>query len=156
MIFSGDCDNHNTMRKYTYLKIAPADVGGVWTKVAPLITKAMATSRGEANAEHFRRSLVKGQMDLFVAANEGEVVVAMVTQFIQHANYTALRVCVLAGSEPKVLSACVDEYWPELIEWSKTQGATKWEAYCHVGMARLLQKHGFGERYAVVVKDLEN
>ena len=143
------------MDTYIYAKVDPSEIPQVWTQVKPLVERAMATARGESNAEHFRRAVLNAKMDLFVAIHESKVVGAMLTQFVMHPNYTALRICVMAGSEPHVLVTGMDEYWPRLIEWSKQHGAETWEAFCHPGMARLLQRHGFSEKYAMCVMPLK-
>ena len=95
-----------------YKKVEKHELPEVWTQVKFLIEKALATSRGEAESEHFRRSIERGQMDLFIAYKDGEVLATMVTQFIQHANYTALRVCILGGKSQGILEDCCKNYWP--------------------------------------------
>ena len=141
---------------YRYAKVTQAELPSVWLQVRPLLDSALATSRGEANPEHFRRTIEKGQMDLFVTIEDTNVIAILITQFIAHANYTALRVCIMAGATPLVLDDSFNGFWPTITKWAKERGATKVEAYCHAAMARLLQqKYGFGERYSVVVLELE-
>ncbi len=141
--------------RYNYCQVQPEQLPAVWREVKPLIERAMDTARGEANSEHFRRSIERGTMDLFIATDSSRIVAAMVTQFDRHAIYTAFRICILAGTELDVLEASIREYWPALLEWAYVRGATKAEALCHPGMARLLRQYGFRDRYSLVAMDID-
>lgn len=138
-----------------FAKVAPNEVSSVWLQCAPHIHRALITGRGEAEVEHLRRHVVDGRMDMFVGIDDDDkVAICLLSQFIRHANYTAFRICCLGG-DPHSLEVGIEEFMPTLKEWTRANGASKWEAYCHQGMARLLQKKlGFGERYSVVVLDL--
>jgi len=143
------------MSDYAYAKVDPSEVPQVWLEVSPLINKAMATTTPQSSAEHFRRAIVDGKMDLFVALSDGKVAAILISQFIRHSNFTAFRVCIMAGTEPLALETAMVEYWPKLIAWSRTHGATKWEATCHPSMARLLRQHGFTHTSVICTMDIE-
>ena len=140
---------------YHYAKVEKHELHQVWLEIEPLIKKATDTARGECDPEHFRRMVTDGKMDVFVAIDDQGVGAVMLTQFVFHPNYTALRVAVMGGRTPDILRVCVEEYWPRLIEWSKGYGAHTWEAFCHPGMARLLRKYGFNESYSLCVKRIK-
>lgn len=142
--------------KLSYCQIPPNQVEKVWEKCVPHLQAAISYSVGESSIEHFRRGIMAGRMDLFVGYDAGgDVHVAMVTQFVEYPLMTVLRVILIGGDEPMILEQCVNEYWPTLKAWSRSKGASKWEATCHPAMARLLHQSGFKSKYTVVFLDLE-
>jgi len=139
-----------------YAMVKPEELERVWLEVKVLIEKAKVYAVGESNSEHIRRWVHKGEMALFIGWDETGICFAMVSKFVYYANYTALRVLVFAGNTAGIFDKAMEEYWPSIVFWAKSQGAERCEAYCHPSMTRLLKKYGFEPQCSVVGLNLDN
>jgi hypothetical protein len=125
------------------------DVGMVWGEVSPLIEKALLHAEGELVPEDIKKHLDKGDLRLWVALENKDVIAAMVTEIIQYPRKKIVRIITLAGKD---MSMWYD-FLPMIEGYAIRNNCSSLEAWTRKGMTRKLKdwKHS----YDIITKDLK-
>mgnify|MGYP003140780473 CR=1 FL=1 len=125
------------------------DVGMVWGEVSPLIEKALLHAEGELVPEDIKKHLDKGDLRLWVALENKDIIAAMVTEIIQYPRKKIVRIITLAGKD---MSMWYD-FLPMIEGYAIRNNCSSLEAWTRKGMTRKLKdwKHS----YDIITKDLK-
>ena len=131
--------------------VSPDAVYSVWDKVKPFLEAAHHLDFEYTTVEQIKLLLVKGIQNLFIGVDDtGEIVGAMVTEFINYPNERVLFITEIGGkgivTEPLI---------NQIEDWARQNGATRMCAWADAARARLYQmKSGFTTARHVVEKKL--
>jgi len=134
------------------IKIAlvnPEDVTYVWDDVLPLLNKALRHSEGELEPEDLIKHLDKGDLRMWVAMQDNEMIACMVTEIISYPRKKIVRVITLAGKD---MDSWYD-FLPMLEGYAVNNECSSLEAWTRKGMTRKLKdwKHA----YDIITKDIK-
>ena len=130
--------------------LAPADVASVWENVAPLLARVTQHTEGEMEPDDFLEPLTHGEMQLWLAVEQGSVHTAMVTQVVPYPQKKVLRVIAIAGTEFKELHA----QFNDVIEsFAIRAGCSSMELWGRKGWKKLLPD--WKDSYIVFTKDIK-
>ena len=133
---------------YKIILVAPEDIEPIWDQVVLHLDMAMAHSEGEMSAEDFYPYLMDGQMQLWVAINDGELDASMVTQIIPYPRKRVLRIISIAGDKMEQWI----EFLPLIEGWALSIGCTSLECWGRKGWLKILQDWKCS--YHIITKDL--
>ena len=116
-----------------------------------MLAKAAVHSEGELEPEDFLEPLSTGEMQLWVAYKDDDVInAAMVTQFIQYPQKKILRIISLAGKDFKEI-----KNFQEMIEgFAVKHDCTAIELWGRKGWKKLLPE--WKDAYTVYTKELKH
>ena len=77
----------------------PDDVEYVWDKVEPILARVVSRSEGELETEDILDLVTEGRMQLWIVAEDKEIIAALVTQIITYPQKKVLRLGSLAGED---------------------------------------------------------
>ena len=125
------------------------DIELVWDEVIPLVEKALSHAEGELKPEDIRKHLDTGDLRLWVALQDRDIIASMVTEIIQYPRKKIVRVITVAGKD---MSMWYD-FLPMLEGYAVRNGCSSLEAWTRKGMTRKLKdwKHS----YDIITKDLK-
>ena len=129
--------------------VHPAEVPKVWEKVRPQIDRCVPHSEGEMETPDFYVALIDGEMQLWIAVDDEEVIASMVTQIIPYAQKKVLRVIAIAGGE-------IDKWFhfqSDLEEFAILMGCSSLEAWGRKGWKKILTD--WKASYVVYTKALD-
>ena len=125
------------------------DIELVWDEVIPLVEKALSHAEGELIQSDIRKHLDTGDLRLWVALQDRDIIASMVTEIIQYPRKKIVRVITVAGKD---MSMWYD-FLPMLEGYAVRNGCSSLEAWTRKGMTRKLKdwKHS----YDIITKDLK-
>ena len=129
--------------------VGSEDIGMIWDEVVPLIEKALVHAEGELVPGDIRKHLDSGDLRLWVALKDKDVIASMVTEIIQYPRKKIVRVITVAGKDMSMWY----EFLPMLEGYAIRKGCSSLEAWTRKGMTRKLKdwKHS----YDIITKDLK-
>ena len=77
--------------------VKPEDVAYLWQDIAPMLARVTERSEGEMEPDDYLETLMQGSMQLWVATEDNNIIIAMVTQIIAYPQKKVLRVIAIAG-----------------------------------------------------------
>ena len=101
------------------------------------------------SSEDFCMALMDGQMQLWVAVENNEVIACMVTQVITYPSKKTLRVIAIAGGKMDTWF----HFQPDLEEFAILMGCTSLEAWGRKGWKKILTD--WKDSYVVYTKELD-
>jgi len=129
--------------------LSPEDVGCVWDDVAPMLSAVTERSEGEFEANDYLQYLSSGVMQLWIAIEDKEIIMSMITQIITYPQKKVLRVIALAGENFKE----VHEQFNDMLEsFAINLGCTSLELWGRKGWKKMLPE--WNSNYIVFTKDL--
>ena len=129
--------------------VHPEEVPKLWKKVLPQIERCVPHSEGEMESPDFYVALVDGEMQLWIAVEDEEVIASMVTQIIPYPQKKVLRIIAIAGGD-------MDKWFhfePDLEEFAILMGCTSLEAWGRKGWKKILTD--WKDSYVVYTKELD-
>ncbi len=129
--------------------VHPDEVPKLWKKVLPQIERCVPHSEGEMEAPDFYVALVDGEMQLWIAVEDEEVIASMVTQIVPYPAKKVLRVIAIAGED-------MDKWFhfqPDLEEFAILMGCSSLEAWGRKGWKKILKD--WKDSYVVYTKELD-
>ena len=125
------------------------DIELVGDEVIPLVEKALSHADGELIPSDIRKHLDTGDLRLWVALQDRDIIASMVTEIIQYPRKKIVRVITVAGKD---MSMWYD-FLPMLEGYAVRNGCSSLEAWTRKGMTRKLKdwKHS----YDIITKDLK-
>ena len=140
---------HRSGQNYKIILVAPEDIEPIWDQVVLHLDMAIAHSEGEMGAEDFYPYLMDGQMQLWVAINDGELDASMVTQIIPYPRKRVLRIISIAGDKMEQWI----EFLPLIEGWALSIGCTSLECWGRKGWLKILKDWKCS--YHILTKDLK-
>jgi hypothetical protein len=79
--------------------LQPEDVAYIWEDVAPMLARVTSHTEGELEPDDFIEPLTHGEMQLWIAIEDKEIIAALITQVIPYPQKKVLRLISLAGED---------------------------------------------------------
>ena len=130
--------------------IRPDHIDGIWPDVEPHLERCVPHSEGELETEDFHQLLANGEMQLWLAMEDEEILAAMVSQIVSYPRKRILRIIAIGGGEMKRWLP----FLPGLEEWALENGATGLECWGRKGWLKILDDWKCS--YHVLTKDLKS
>ena len=130
--------------------IRPDHIDDIWTDVEPHLERCVPHSEGELETEDFHQLLANGEMQLWLAMEDEEILAAMVSQIVSYPRKRILRIIAIGGGEMDRWHP----FLPALEEWALENGATALECWGRKGWLRVLDDWKCS--YHVLTKDLKS
>lgn len=140
-----------------FIKIQPKSIELLWPLVKDLIQKPVNQNLGEFNIEDVYVWLVSGYMHLWIIGDEEEIVVAVVTEFVEYPREKRLRI-VLAGGKKNNMDKWFDIFWDKdskIHKFAKRNNVKRFEVCGRDGWLRVLGKVGFKKFCTVLTREVE-
>ena len=126
----------------------PEDVEYVWDKVEPILARVVSRSEGELETEDILDLVTEGRMQLWIVAEDKEIIAALVTQIITYPQKKVLRLVSLAGEDFNKFKHFLDMVQSFAIR----KGCTALELWGRKGWKKLLPE--WKSEYIVYTKDI--
>ena len=126
----------------------PDDVECVWDKVEPILARVVSRSEGELETEDILDLVTEGRMQLWIVAENKEIIAALVTQIITYPQKKVLRLVSLAGEDFNKFKHFLDMVQSFAIR----KGCTALELWGRKGWKKLLPE--WKSEYIVYTKDI--
>ena len=129
--------------------VQPEDVEYVWYKVEPILARAVSRSEGELKTNDILNFVIEGDMQLWIVAENKEIIAALVTQIITYPQKRILRLVSLAGEDFNKFKHFLDMVQSFAIQ----KGCTALELWGRKGWKKLLPE--WNSKYIVYTKDIK-
>jgi hypothetical protein len=130
--------------------VKPEDVTYLWEDVKPMLARVTERSEGEMEPDDYLEILTQGAMQLWVATEDNNIIIAMVTQIIAYPQKKVLRVIAIAGE--KFIEA--HNQFNALVEvFAIRVGCSSMELWGRKGWKKMLPE--WKDSYIVFTKDLQ-
>ena len=140
-----------------FIKIQPQSIELIWPLVKDLVQKPVNQNLGEFNLEDVYNWLTNGYMHLWIIGDEEEIVVAVVTEFVEYPREKRLRI-VLAGGKKNNMDKWFDIFWDkdsEIHKFAKKNNVKRFEVCGRDGWLRVLARVGFKKFCTVLTREVE-
>ncbi len=140
-----------------FIKVEAQSVNILWPLVKDLVQKPVDQNLGEFNIDDVYNWLVSGYMHLWIIGNEEEIVVAVVTEFVEYPREKRLRI-VLAGGKKNNMDKWFDIFWDkdsEIHKFAKQNNVKRFEVCGRDGWLRVLARVGFKKFCTVLTREVE-
>jgi hypothetical protein len=130
--------------------ISPEDVAYLWDDVGPMLARVTERSEGEMEPDDYLETLTQGAMQLWIATEEKNITLAMVTQIISYPQKKVLRVIAISGE--KFIEA--HSQFNDMVEaFAIRVGCSSMELWGRKGWKKMLPD--WKDSYIVFTKDLK-
>jgi hypothetical protein len=129
--------------------VSPEDVPYLWEKISSHIENMMPHSEGELAPEDFHEALISGEMQLWLAIEDKEVIASMVSQIINYPKKRILRIISIGGED-------MDKWithLPTVENWALAAGCYSLECWGRKGWLKILKDWKCS--YHILTKDLK-
>ena len=128
----------------------PKDVAYIWKDIGPMLSRVTERSEGEMEPDDYLETLTHGTMQLWVATEEKNITLAMVTQIIPYPQKKVLRVIAISGE--RFIEA--HSQFNDVIEtFALRVGCSSMELWGRKGWKKMLPD--WKDSYIVFTKDLQ-
>jgi hypothetical protein len=139
------------------IKIETNCIEVTWPYVKDFIQKPLDISMGERNIEDVYYSLIHGQQQLWVGADDEDGIFGIcITEILEYPNFKALSLPFI-GTKPHTIKKWFDYGMGDdspIIKWARELGIKRIEGYARDGWLRLTQKYNFKKYYTVITRDI--
>ena len=139
------------------IKIETNCIEVTWPYVKDFIQKPLDRSMGERNIEDIYYSLIHGQQQLWVAADEEDGMFGIcITQILEYPNFKALSMPFI-GTKPHTIKKWFDYGMSDdspIIKWARELGIKRIEGYARDGWLKMTKKYNFKKCYNVITRDI--
>ena len=130
--------------------IQPEDVAYLWDDVGPMLARVTERSEGEMEPDDYLEILTQGAMQLWIATEEKNITLAMVTQIISYPQKKVLRVIAISGER----FIEVHSQFNDMVEaFAIRVGCSSMELWGRKGWKKMLPD--WKDSYIVFTKDLK-
>jgi hypothetical protein len=130
--------------------IQPEDVAYLWDDVGPMLARVTERSEGEMEPDDYLETLTQGAMQLWIATEEKNITLAMVTQIISYPQKKVLRVIAISGER----FIEVHSQFNDMVEaFAIRVGCSSMELWGRKGWKKMLPD--WKDSYIVFTKDLK-
>jgi hypothetical protein len=127
----------------------PTQIPEVWDTVHVHLERMSPHSEGELTSEDFYIPLAEGDMQLWLAFIESEILASMVTQIVPYPRKKVLRIISIAGED---MNNWIDNL-PLIEDWALSQGCTSLECWGRKGWLKVLEDWKCS--YHILTKNLQ-
>ena len=135
-------------KDYKIVLVSSDDVPYIWEKIHPHLELMEPHSEGELAPEAFYEAITNGDMQLWTAIKDNEIMASMVTQIIPYPKKRVLRIISIAGEE---MDGWI-KYLPLIEDWALSVGCTSLECWGRKGWLKILKDWKCS--YHILTKDL--
>ena len=135
-------------KDYKIVLVSSDDVPYIWEKIHPHLEAMEPHSEGELAPEDFYEAITNGDMQLWTAIKDNEIVASMVTQIVPYPRKRILRIISIAGEE---MNGWI-KYLPLIEDWALSMGCTSLECWGRKGWLKVLKDWKCS--YHILTKDL--
>jgi len=128
--------------------VSPDDIPYIWETIQAQLELMTPHSEGELSPDDFYEVLANGDMQLWTAVQDNEILASMVTQIVPYPRKRVLRIISIAGGE---MDKWI-EYIPLIEEWALSVGCTSLECWGRKGWLKILKDWKCS--YHIITKDL--
>ena len=128
--------------------VPPTQVPHIWEKVHEHLLRMAPHSEGELEPEDFFEALTEGEMQLWVAIENKDIVASMVTQVVPYPRKRVLRIISIGGDG---MDRWIEQL-PMVEEWALSMGCTSLECWGRRGWLKVLKDWKCS--YHIITKDL--
>ena len=125
-------------------------VASIWEEVYPLLEKAQVYAAGELDTQDYFDMIESGDMQLWIAEDDGGIFAMMLTEFIQYPRKKVMRIVSIGGREMNRWM----KYFPALEAAALSVGCTGFEVFGRKGWLRVLKDWKCS--YYVLTKDIKH
>ena len=125
-------------------------VASIWEEVYPLLEKAQVYAAGELDTQDYFAMIESGDMQLWIAEDDGGIFAMMLTEFVQYPRKKVMRIVSIGGSEMHRWM----KYFPALEAAALSVGCTGFEVFGRKGWLRVLKDWKCS--YYVLTKDIKH
>ena len=125
-------------------------VSSIWEEVYPLLEKAQVYAAGELDTQDFFDMVKNGDMQLWIAEDDGGIFAMMLTEFVQYPRKKVMRIVSIGGKEMNRWM----KYFPALEAAALSVGCTGFEVFGRKGWLRVLKDWKCS--YHVLTKDIKH
>ena len=125
------------------------DIPYIWDQVEEHIERAAPHSEGELEPDDFMSALADGEMQLWVALEEDQIVASMITQVADYPRKRVLKIITMAGED---MHKWIDNL-PVVENWALSMGCTSLECWGRKGWLKILKDWKCS--YHIITKDLK-
>ena len=135
-------------KDYKIVLVSSDDVPYIWEKIHPHLELMEPHSEGELAPEDFYEAITHGDMQLWTAIKDNEIMASMVTQIVPYPRKRVLRIISIAGEE---MNGWI-KYLPLIEDWALSAGCTSLECWGRKGWLKILKDWKCS--YHIITKDL--
>ena len=135
-------------KDYKIVLVSSDDVPYIWEKIHPHLELMEPHSEGELAPEDFYEAITNGDMQLWTAIKDNEIMASMVTQIVPYPRKRVLRIISIAGEE---MNGWI-KYIPLIEDWALSAGCTSLECWGRKGWLKILKDWKCS--YHIITKDL--
>ena len=135
-------------KDYKIVLVSSDDVPYIWEKIHPHLESMEPHSEGELAPEDFYEAITNGDMQLWTAIKDNEIMASMVTQIVPYPRKRVLRIISIAGEE---MDGWI-KYLPLIEDWALSSGCTSLECWGRKGWLKILKDWKCS--YHILTKDL--
>ena len=125
-------------------------VASIWEEVYPLLEKAQVYTAGELDTQDFFDMIKNGDMQLWIAEDDGGIFAMMLTEFVKYPRMKVMRIVSIGGKEMNRWM----KYFPALEAAALSVGCTGFEIFGRKGWLRVLKDWECS--YHVLTKDIKH
>ena len=130
--------------------VAADKVASIWEEVYPLLDMAQVYAAGELDTQDYFAMIENGDMQLWIAENDGGIFAMMLTEFVQYPRKKVMRIVSIGGKEMNRWM----KYFPALEAAALSVGCTGFEVFGRKGWLRVLKDWKCS--YHVLTKDIKH
>ena len=128
--------------------VAPDDAPYIWENIQSHLEAMEPHSEGELTPDDFYETITSGDMQLWIATRDNQILASMVTQIVPYPQKRVLRIISIGGEG-------MDQwigYIPLIEDWALSMGCTALECWGRKGWLRVLKDWKCS--YHILTKDL--
>ena len=125
-------------------------VASIWEEVYQLLEKAQVYAAGELDTQDYFDMIESGDMQLWIAEDDGGIFAMMLTEFIQYPRKKVMRIVSIGG---RGMNRWM-KYFPALEAAALSVGCTGFEVFGRKGWLRVLKDWKCS--YYVLTKDIKH
>ena len=139
---------HQSGQNCKIVLVSPDDVPYIWEKIHDHLVSMTPHSEGELEPDDFYEAISEGEMQLWIALEEKELLASMVTQIVTYPRKRVLRIISISGDD---MYKWID-YIPTVEDWALSLGCTSLECWGRKGWLKVLKDWKCS--YHIITKDL--
>jgi len=131
--------------------VKPEFAPDIWSRVRPLIEKALDHSRGELHSSDILRSILNEKDHLWVGLEDGDIKAALVTTIINYPRMRILRIVIWAVDQESDFDTWI-KHLHKIEDFARSVECSHLEAWARKGLTRKLD---WNHDYALISKSIK-
>jgi hypothetical protein len=107
----------------------------IWPLVEPMLDKALVVSQNDYDINHLKLYVTNKAQTLLVAVEDNKIVGAATLSILNYPNHRVATIIAMGGR-----AIVKPEVFEQVVQWAKSQGATKIRAAAREAQARLYRQ----------------